>query len=181
MSKPAVILLTVAVGVVGLLVVPVGAAERSRTLTFAGTESDPAGFKPDGVSCSIVDGGCGAVVIGNAAYAGGLTGKAAYSLRINLVPQPDGVHYTGSVHFARLKTPCGTGAVDVDLRGTYQATKFDPASRNTTLIEHASFRAGSGTSDLARMTGTWTAILQDHNNGTTDGRYAGSMTCLTRR
>lgn len=182
MHKRTFIMLVAAVAVLGLLAVPVSAAERSRTFTLAGTESDPEGFKPDGLDCSIVGGGCGVVVIGSAAYAGGLTGQAAYSLRIGTSsPQPDGVHYTARAHFVRLKTPCGSGAVDVDYRGTYQATNFDPASRNTKLVEHATFRARSGTGDLARITGGWTAILQDHNNGKTDGQYTGSMTCSTRR
>lgn len=157
------------------------AAQRPQALTFAGTESDPAGIHADGVSCSISAGGCRVVVTGNAAYAGGLTGSGAYFLRIDPVPQPDGLHYTGGVHFERIVTRCGTGAIDVDLRGVYKAATFDPASHSTTTVENATFRSGSGSGDLSMMTGGWTTILRDHNDGTTDGRYTGSMTCSSPR
>lgn len=121
------------------------------------------------------------VLVGHAAYAGGLTGTGAYVLRFDVVPRPDGLHYTGSEHFTRLVTPCGAGAVDVDLSGTYQLTTFDAASHTTTTVEHATFRSRSGTGDLANVTGGWMAILREHNDGTNDARYSGSMTCSTRR
>ena len=180
-TRPRIIVLLAALGVLGLLAVPVGATEPPRTVKVTGTLSDSKGLHPDGAACSVSAGGCHAVAVGHVEFAGGVAGKASYILRIAPDVQPDGVHYTGSAHFDRVVTPCGTGALDIDFRGVYQAKTFDPATHTTTNAEKYKVRVGSGTGGLAGVTGAWTSILRDHNDGKTDGRYSGSLTCPARR
>lgn len=166
--------LLVAAAAVGLVLSPPAQA-AGRAVTVSGTESDPAGVQPDGVGCSVSEGGCRLVLTGHATYAGGLAGTSSYVLRFDPVVQPDGVHYTGSEHFDRLTTPCGTGSADVALQGVYQTTTFDPATHTSTIVEHGTFLATSG--GLEGMTGSFTATVRDHNDRTTDGRYTGVLHC----
>ena len=176
-TRPRLVVLLVALGVLGVLAVPAGAAERPRTVKVTGTQSDSEGLKPEGAECSVSAGGCRAVAVGHVEFAGGIAGRASYILRIAPDLRPDGLHYSGSAHFERVVTPCGTGAVDIDFRGVYQPTTFDPATHTTTNVEEHNVRVGSGTGGLAGVTGTWTSILRDHNDGKTDGRYSGFLTC----
>ena len=179
-TRPRLVVLLVALGVLGVLAVPAGAAERPRTVKVTGTQSDSKGFKPDGAECSVSAGGCRVLAVGHVEFAGGIAGRASYILRFGPDLRPDGFHYTGSVHFERVVTPCGTGALDIDFRGVYQFKTFDPATHSTTSVEEWNVRAGSGTGGMSGVTGTWKAIIRENNDGTTDGVYSGSLTCPGR-
>jgi len=179
-TRPRLVVLLVALGVLGVLAVPAGAAERPRTVKVTGTQSDSEGLKPEGAECSVSAGGCHAMFVGHIELAGGVAGRASYILRISPDLRPDGAHYTGSVHFERVVTPCGTGAVDIDLRGVYKASTFDPATHSTTSVEEWNVRAGSGTGGMSGVSGTWTSTIRENNDGTTDGVYSGSLTCPGR-
>ncbi len=176
-TSPRLIDLLAALGVAGLFAVPVSAAERPTTVKVTGTESDLDGLRPDGAECSVSGGGCHGTAVGRAEYAGGLAGTASYILRLAPDVRPDGVHYAGSAHFDRVVTPCGTGAVDIDFRGVYPPTAFDPATHTTTNKEVQTVRVGSGTGGMAGVTGQWNTILRDHNDTKTDGHYSGFLTC----
>jgi len=151
------------------------ASSHRRTHIINGTESDPAGIQPDGAGCSIAASGCRVNATGHANFAGGIRGTAAYVLHVDPLPQVDGIHYIGAAHFDRVTTPCGTGSLDVDLKGVYQTTTIDVATHTTTLIEHGVLRGGAGA--LAGMVGGYTATVRDHNDTTTDGTYTGEVIC----
>jgi len=174
-------LLICAVGVLTMSTASASAAPRpvrGRVTTVHAFNADDQGIQPDGLSCSVAAGGCRGRVVGRTVWTGDFKGTATYVL--NFTPRADGtLSYDGVETITGAVLDCGSGRFDLRITNGVYDPKKTVDSRGAPIKDQDNWQiaAGSGTEDLAGISGRGTEIITEFNDGKTKSELKGSVNC----